>query len=215
MPSSESSPPKPEVLSERPLVPDPALGPYRRRDYLQLPDQPRTELIRGRLYACPSLTPSHQLAVATLRTHFEPIEAAGGLAFALPLDVHLADHSVVQPDGIVVSAARLKIVRDWVEGIPDLLVEVVSPESGRTDRLEKLMLYAESGVPECWIVDLDLQVIDCLVNDESGRYVLCPPTDGRYRSLRLPEIQLDVLEFCRDLERKLVRLRGPRAATGA
>jgi Uma2 family endonuclease len=214
MPSSESAPLTPEILFERPLVPDPALGPYRRRDYLQLPDQPRTELIRGRLYACPSLTTSHQLAVATLRTHFEPIEAAGGLAFTLPLDVHLADHSVVQPDGIVVSAGRLEIVRDWVEGIPDLLVEVVSPESGRTDRLEKLMLYAESGVPEYWIVDLDLQVIDCLVN-ESGRYVLSPPTDGRYRSLRLPEIQLDVLEFWRDLERKLDRLRGPRAATGA
>jgi len=214
MPSSESAPLTPEILFERPLVPDPALGPYRRRDYLQLPDQPRTELIRGRLYACPSLTTSHQLAVATLRTHFEPIEAAGGLAFTLPLDVHLADHSVVQPDGIVVSAARLEIVRDWVEGIPDLLVEVVSPESGRTDRLEKLMLYAGCGIPEYWIVDLDLLVIDCLVND-SGRYVLCPPTDGRYRSLRLPEIQLDVLEFWRDLERQLDRLRGPRAATSA
>ncbi len=161
-----------------------------------------------------SLPVAHQLAVASLRKHFEPLEAAGGLAFRIPLDVHLADHSVVQPDVIAISAARREIVRDWIRGVPDLLVEVLSPESGRTDRLEKLMLYAECGVPEYWIVDLDLQVIDCLVN-EGGRYVLSPPTDGRYRSLRLPEIQIDVLEFWRDLEREMQRIARPRAAAGA
>jgi len=215
MPSSEPAPPTPEILFERPLVPDPALGPYRQRDYEQLPDQPRTELIRGRLYACPSLTVSHQLAVRALMMRLGPIsETAGSIAFAIPLDVHLADHSIVQPDAMYISEKRLEIIQDWIRGVPDLLVEILSPESGRTDRLEKLMLYAECGVPEYWIVDLDLQVIDCLVN-EGGRYVLSPPTDGQYRSLLLPEIQLDVLEFWREIERQLDKMRRPRVATGA
>jgi len=212
MPSSEPAPPTPEILFERPLVPDPALGPYRERDYLQLPDQPRTELIRGRLYACPSLTPAHQVVVGSLMRYLWPISgAAGGIAFSLPLDVHLADHTIVQPDAMYISEKRREIIQDWIRGVPDLLVEILSPESGRTDRFEKLMLYAECGVPEYWIVDLELQVIDCLVNDD-GRYVLSPPTDGRYRSLLLPEIQLDVVEFWREIERQMRR---PRVATGA
>lgn len=215
MPSSESAPPTPEILFERPLVPDPALGPYRERDYLQLPDEPRTELIRGRLYACPSLMPAHQLVVGSLMMHLRPIaQAARGIAFSIPLDVHLADHSIVQPDAMYISEHRLEIVRDWIRGVPDLLVEILSPESGRTDRLEKLMLYAECGVPEYWIVDLHLQVIDCLVN-EGGRYVLSLPTDGRYRSLRLPEIQLDVLEFWREIETQMHRAFRPRVAADA
>ena len=85
------------LLTEAPL---PALGPYRVRDYDQLPDQPRHELVFGRLYVTPSPFPRHQVVSEVLGLLLDRIaDAADGLLLRAPLDVVLADHSVVQPPG--------------------------------------------------------------------------------------------------------------------
>ena len=143
-----------ELLTEAPLAPPAGLGPYRREDYDALPDQPRCELLYGRLYVTPSPTPWHQMVASYLWRHLESLgEAAGGFAYGAPLDTVLADHSVVQPDVIYVSATRLAVLGKRIEGAPDLVVEVLSPGSARHDRGGKLSLYAEAGIREYWIVD--------------------------------------------------------------
>src|SRR4051794_5609560 len=115
------------LLREPPLVPPAGLGPYRRRDYESLPDEPRCELIHGRLYSTPSLSPLHQVVAMHLWRLLDDIaDASGGLVLAAPLDVVLADHSVVQPDVIYLSAERRELVGKGIEGAPDLLVEVLS-----------------------------------------------------------------------------------------
>src|SRR4051812_19394246 len=107
------------LLKEPPLVHALDVGPYRRRDYEALPDQPRCELIYGRIYVSPSPRTLHQIVVGLLWQRLRLIaRAAGARAFFSPLDVHLADHSVVQPDVLYVSAERLGIVQDWIEGPP-------------------------------------------------------------------------------------------------
>jgi Uma2 family endonuclease len=192
-----------EMLRQSPASPSSDLGPFRKRDYLELPDEPRCELILGRLYATPNLTFLHR-AVASLlmlRLH-EVARRTGGVAAIAPLDVTLADHSVVQPDVIYVSASRLGIVEDRIEGAPDLLVEVLSPGTSRRDRNEKLKLYAESGVREYWIVDSIECQIEFLVND-SGTFHVALPVDDRYRSAELPEVELDLGELWRQLDRDL------------
>lgn len=194
-----------ELLTETPLAPPAGLGPYRRQDYDALPDQPRCELLFGRLYVSPSLTPLHQTVAQMVWRYLEDIaDAHGGLAFIAPLDVGLADHSVVQPDVIYISAARLKILGKRIEGAPDLLVEVLSPDSARRDRGEKLSLYAQSGVGEYWIFDPEGRQTELLVN-EAGRFVVALPEAGVYRSAGLPEIHLDVTTFWRTVESRLAR----------
>ena len=121
-----------------------SLGPYRRCDYMALPDEPRCELIRGRFYLSPSPIVLHQLIVGHLfRLFLDVADRTGGTAIVAPMDVHLADHSVVQPDVIYVSPERGEIVQDWMEGAPDLLVEVLSPSTASRDRVHKLDLYAD------------------------------------------------------------------------
>ena len=78
-------------------------------------------------------------------------EAVGGEALAAPMDVHLADHTVAQPDVLYVSPERQEILQTWIEGAPDLVVEVLSPSTARMDRLLKLNRYAEAGVREYWL----------------------------------------------------------------
>jgi Uma2 family endonuclease len=189
-----------ELLTEAPLAPPAGLGPYRREDYDALPDQPRCELLFGRLYLSPSPTPWHQLVALFLWRHLESIaEASGGFAFSAPLDVVLADHSVVQPDVIYMSADRLEILGRRIEGAPDLLIEVLSPGSGRRDRGEKLSLYGQAGIREYWIVDPEMRQIEFLVN-EAGRFLVSLPVAGVYRSQQIPEVHLDVVEFWRQAE---------------
>jgi Uma2 family endonuclease len=189
-----------KLIREAPLTPHGGLGPYRRRHYDELPDEPRCELLFGRLYADPSRTVSHQAVVsAFVGKLLGTAKRSRGRAF-IHLDVCLADHSVVRPDAIYITAARLGIVRTWVEGAPDLVIEVVSPDTARRDLGEKLSLYAQFGVQEYWIVQPQLRWIHFLVN-EAGRYVVALPTAGSYQSQRLPELRVQLAAFWRRVTR--------------
>jgi Putative restriction endonuclease len=108
-----------ELLTETPLAPPAGLGPYRQRDYDALPDEPRCELLFGRLYVMPAPTLRHQAVLGAMWLHFNRIaQASGGRAYFAPLDVALADHSVVQPDAIYVAPERLGVLRQRIEGLP-------------------------------------------------------------------------------------------------
>ncbi len=119
------------------------LGPYRRNDHADLPDEPRCELIYGRFYLSPSPTPFHQYVALRLGRLLDDVaERTGGLALLAPVDVHLAQHSVVQPDLLYISADRSEIIQDRIEGAPDLVVEILSPSTASRDQVHKLNLYA-------------------------------------------------------------------------
>ncbi|HXO19556.1 MAG TPA: Uma2 family endonuclease [Thermoanaerobaculia bacterium] len=191
------------LLREPPLSPPPDLGPYGRRDYDALADEPRCELILGRFYLTPGPSPLHQMVVFLLARRLDEIAGStGGLALPAPLDVVLADHSVVQPDVIYIAAPRRGIVQERIEGAPDLLVEVLSPGTVRRDRGEKLALYAQAGVREYWIVDPRERQIEFLVN-EGGRFVVALPAGAEYRSQALPEVHLDLAALWQQLAARL------------
>jgi Uma2 family endonuclease len=196
-----------EYLEETPLIPPAGLGPYRVADYDGLPDEPRCELLFGRLYLMSSPSLLHQVVAQLLVRHLDDVaQAAGGNAFIAPLDVELADHSIVQPDVIYVSAGRRKTLqRRRIVGSPDLLIEILSPSSIGRDWIQKLMLYAESGIREYWIVDPKTRLIEFLVN-EAGRFMIAMPAVGKYRSQILPEVDLDVAELWRQVESRLPSL---------
>lgn len=191
------------LLREPPLAPPADLGPFRRSDYDALPDEPRCELIYGRFYLSPSPSPLHQIVLFALWGHLDRIcETSGGLVVGAPLDVALADHSVVQPDLLYFTAARRGLVRGRVEGAPDLAVEILSPGTARRDRGEKLALYAGSAVREYWIVDPLERQIEFMTND-GGRFVVVLPESGEHRSHALPEVHLDLDALWREVARRL------------
>jgi Uma2 family endonuclease len=191
------------LLKEPPLSPDSGLGPYRRRDYEALPDEPRCELIFGRFYLSPSPSLLHQTVLILLLKRLDDIAMAnGGRVFVAPLDVTLADHSVVQPDVLYVSAARRTILHERVEGAPDLVIEILSPGTARRDRGQKLALYAGSDVREYWIVDALERQIEFLVN-EDGRFMVALAEGEEYRSEALPEIHLNLPVFWKNVEERL------------
>jgi len=127
--------------------------------------EPRYELIDGRLYMVPAPTPGHQRAVRELEHalhRFVSTHHLGEVFFA-PCDVVLSELDIVQPDIFFISAARRSILGEkQVEGAPDLIVEVISPSTEQWDRVVKRRLYAQYGVREYWLVDLDAKQVEVL-----------------------------------------------------
>ena len=124
-------------------------------DYMKLPEGTLAELIDGEIFMAPSPRARHQRIVQRifilLTDHV--LQSGKGEVFISPFDVHLPQNHIVQPDVVFVSSGKQEIVKDWIYGVPDLLVEVLSPESPERDAIVKRDLYAQAGVPEYWIAD--------------------------------------------------------------
>ena len=84
----------------------------------------------------------------------------GGEMFFAPTGVILSPHDIVEPDLLYVSGARQAILEPkYVHGAPDLVAEVLSPSSRRTDETLKKARYELFGAFELWILDPDRDVI--------------------------------------------------------
>ncbi|HJQ83799.1 MAG TPA: Uma2 family endonuclease [Candidatus Binatia bacterium] len=91
-----------------------------------------------------------------------------------------------EPDVVFVAAARLDAVRpNHVEGPPDLVIEVVSPDSQSRDRREKYLEYEAAGVTEYWIADPLSRTIEAYRLVEN-RYTPIPESAARVDSTVVP-----------------------------
>ena len=133
------------------------------QDYLVASEAKRCELIDGDLIVVPSPTPYHQLVSGRLEDALNEFlrGSEAGIVLYAPCDVYLSEHDVVQPDILVISADRLGIVKEkYIQGAPDLVVEILSASSESRDRGIKAKLYSRFGVREYWIVDPDGKTIE-------------------------------------------------------
>ncbi len=141
-------------------------------DYRALPDDGRRyEILDGELYMTPSPSRAHQEFAANLLVTLKPFVAARhlGEVFIAPFDVILAKSTVVVPDLVFVSWGRLDIVTNrGVEGSPDLVVEILSPDSARRDRVEKGQLYARYGVRHFWVADPEARTLEVFELGDEG-----------------------------------------------
>ncbi len=87
-----------------------------------------------------------------------------GVVRTAPLDVHLDRRNIFQPDVLFISNDRREILRDWVYGAPDLVVEILSPGTASFDRSKKKRQYGKYGVREYWIVSTERRTIEVFVN---------------------------------------------------
>jgi Uma2 family endonuclease len=150
---------------------------YTYQDYRSWPEGERIELIRGVPYAMsPAPRREHQRLVMEMsRQLANALRDAPCDVYAAPFDVKLsADEeddrpTIVQPD-ITVICDPAKLTDQGVTGAPDLVIEIVSPDSGFHDRGRKFDLYRDSGVREYWIVDPDERVVEVYQLEPDGSY---------------------------------------------
>ena len=156
-------------------------------DLLQTPDDgQRYEIIAGELIVSPSPGLVHQWFSMNLIHVLDGYVRQHGLGrvFHGPVDVRLSPHDIVEPDLLFIRQDRLHIykMRGDVRGTPDLVVEIISPSSRKTDPGAKLELYARSGIREYWLADPMRRRFQQFVLDE-GSYVERAPVGGRLHSV--------------------------------
>lgn len=130
-------------------------------EYAQLPEttQPM-ELYNGEVIVMPTPTPQHQTLILNLVALLIRIIQSGRL-FLSPLDVHLDELHVVQPDILwIAPESKCTIGEKYLSGAPDLVIEVLSPGTERRDRREKYALYERHGVREYWMVSAESAYIE-------------------------------------------------------
>ena len=150
--------------------------PFTYEDYKSLPETTdrRYELMDGELCVVPAPTTLHQTVAQNLEYLLvQHVRAKRcGRVLHAPLDVVLgagAQRDVVQPDIVYIAASRAAIVTiEEVVGAPDLVIEIVSPGSKKTDRGYKRSLYERSGVREYWVVDPESSSVDVFVLGPTG-----------------------------------------------
>jgi len=138
----------------------------------------RWELIHGVAYdMTPAPSPDHQrirfqlqLAIHTALEAAKPEHGGGGCeVLSAPIDVFIpGEQSAYQPDLVVVCDPN-KITQRGIEGVPDLVVEILSPSTAGKDVTRKRWTYEAAGVPEYLIVDPG-ERLGLLLRLEDGRY---------------------------------------------
>jgi len=109
------------------------------------------------------------------------------------------------PDLLFVSKERTEIIkRTYVDGPPDLIIEIVAEESVTRDWHDKYLEYERAGVKEYWIAHREGARIEAYSLSKAGKYQRILPHEGKLASKVLHGFHLR-LEWA--LAPKLPRIR--------
>ena len=158
----------------------------------------RVELIQGQIIDMASIGAPHFRMVNRLTRLLVPLVGARGIV-SVQNPVRLDEGSEPQPD-VTILHPRMDQDDAGTPGPADvlLLIEVADSSLG-FDRATKLPLYAEAGIRDYWIVNLQDRAVEVHRNPEGGRYAqvrrigLGEPLD----ILLLPGLTLPTVELIR------------------
>ena len=146
-------------------------GSYPMDTNLAYQEERREELINGQVVMMAPASSSHTYVADGILSIFRHyLRGKPCIPFGDGLLVRLTDDEKFVPDVMVV-CDRSKIKRTYIDGAPDLVVEVLSPGTAKNDKGYKKDVYERSGVPEYWIVNPADKSIEVYLR-EDGAYRL-------------------------------------------
>ena len=150
-------------------VPEP---PVSYEEFLDWADEDvRAEWVDGHIHVMSPASDRHQDLARFLTSIFSvAAEAAPDDAIVRPAPFQMKLDRGREPDLLVVKGEhRDRMTDTYLDGPADLVVEVISSESGTRDRGEKFYEYEEAGIPEYWLVDPEREELTVYRRKE-GRY---------------------------------------------
>lgn len=174
-------------------------------DILALPEHLNGEIIDGELIVSPRPAPAHALAAAEMIASLLPPftvregngDRPGGWRIVFEPELHLG-RDVLIPDLAGWRRARMPTLPKtaWFELAPDWVCEVISPSSGRRDRVLKAPRYLAAGVDWLWLVEPAQKIVEVLQRVEN-RWVLAGNWGGSELDARIPPFDAVPLDMSR------------------
>ena len=130
---------------------------YTYEEWLNLDIDNRTELIDGQIYMMADPSSRHQEILTEIFGQLWTfLRGKPCQVYTSPFGVRLYKHknTAYEPD-IVVLCDPSKRRHRGCEGAPDMIVEILSPSTEKTDRIIKYKEYMRAGVKEYWIIHPD------------------------------------------------------------
>ena len=170
-------------------------GPFSFGDFLELiQEDQKADLVDGVIYMASPENIDHNDLVRWLAIVLgQFIEERGlGRLTINKVAYRLSARNAPEPDLAFVRTERLGIMKKgYVDGAPDLAVEIVAPDSVTRDYEDKRRRYEEAGVGEYWIIDPDESTATFLVRAPCG-FAEKPPDGQTFRSQLIPGFMIDV-----------------------
>ncbi len=146
-------------------------------DYLTWNESERWEILDGVPYMQASPSRRHQeISLLLLMKFANYLEDKPCKVYHAPFCVRLDEskndseiNNVVEPDITIVCDAS-KLDEKGCKGSPDMIIEIISPSSGKLDKIKKFNKYEKAGVKEYWIVEPELNVLSIFRLAPNGRY---------------------------------------------
>lgn len=166
------------------------------KEFVQLPGEEgyTLQLIDGFLLREPSPTYQHQRVSRRLQqiliNYFDE-QDRGGEVFDAPLDVYLDECTIVQPDLFYLPSSR-PAKANPIDSLPDLVVEIISASTAKTDRICKLNSYQKAGIKHYWLVDLKNRTFECLALKNENYTVLVGLAEGILQHPDFPGLEVDL-----------------------
>ncbi|HYO10800.1 MAG TPA: Uma2 family endonuclease [Tepidisphaeraceae bacterium] len=108
-----------------------------------------------------------------------------GEIFGIEMQLRLSSRrsSRRNPDAVFVARARANLVEEtYIDGAPDLVMEIVSPDSESRDWRDKYIEYEAAGVREYWVIDPASQRLEAYTLTRARKYRRLDESQGRLPS---------------------------------
>jgi Uma2 family endonuclease len=168
-------------------------------DILALPEHVVGEIIDGELYVSPRPASPHARASSRLGMEVGgPFDGGrggpGGWVILFEPELHIGGQVMV-PDLAGWRREHMPEMPDapFFELAPDWVCEVISPSTGRLDRLKKMPRYGEAGVHHLWIVDPIAKILE-VFRAEAALWLMLGVhgDDAKVRAEPFDAIELDL-----------------------
>ena len=163
------------------VLPDTKFATY--DDLLGLPDNVIGEIVTGQLVKSPRPSGRHARASSSLTGSLIPQfdfgdDGPGGWFFLFEPELHLGS-DVLVPDLAAWRRERMPSVpvEATINLAPDWVAEILSPDTTRSDRVQKLPAYATHSVGYLWLLDPIAETLE-IYQREAERWLLLATHGG-------------------------------------
>ena len=164
-------------------------------EYMSMPISAPYQYINGCLIDWPSRTPAHQIAsggVVLQMTNYANKSKNKGIFLMGPIEVILDDQNSFQPDFVYIAEDRKDMLKDYIYGAPDLVVEILWEKNAYYDLRPKKDTYEKYGVKEYLIIDPLAKNADLYIL-KNGQFYMDQKAQTQHLHLNiLPDLILDL-----------------------